>query len=143
MENEMIVNTENAPEMTEIIGVRYRNAGKVYYFNPGEFKVKVDDCVIVETQRGLEYGYVAVANSMVPTESIIPPFRPVIRVADEADRERYETNKRLEEEAFPICKQKIAELGLEMKLINVEYTFDNSRLYVYYFAESRVDSVNW
>ena len=137
MENEM--NTTPAAEMTEIIGVRYRNAGKVYYFAPGGFQVKTNDCVIVETQRGLEFGFVAVPNSMVPTNSIVPPLRPVIRIADEADKERYEANKKLEQEAFPICKQKIAELGLDMKLIEAEYTFDNSKLYFYFFSESRVD----
>ncbi|MBQ8187678.1 MAG: stage 0 sporulation family protein [Clostridia bacterium] len=125
--------------MTEIIGIRYRNAGKVYYFAPGEFKVRTDDCVIVETQRGLEYGYVAVANSMVPTESIVPPLRPVIRIADESDRERYEANRKLEAEAFEICRNKIQEHGLAMKLIKAEYTFDNSKLHFYYFSESRVD----
>lgn len=136
MNNEMNI---AAADMTEIIGVRYRNAGKVYYFAPGELQVKVNDCVIVETQRGLEFGFVSVANSMVPTETIVPPLRPVVRIATDADKERYEANKKLEAEAFEICRKQIQNFGLEMKLLEAEYTFDNSKLYFYFFSESRVD----
>lgn len=130
---------EVQPEFTEIIGVRFRDAGKVYYFAPGELKITANDCVIVETARGTEYGFVASGNHLVPTVRIVPPLRPVIRIADEKDTERYEANKKLEEEAFEICRQKIADHGLGMKLIKAEYTFDNSKLLFYYSAEFRVD----
>lgn len=136
-ENENI--TEAVPENTEIIGVKFRNAGKVYYFAPGDLKITENDCVIVETTRGMEYGFVASGNHFVPTAKIVPPLRPVIRIADEKDTEHYENNKKLEAEAFEICRQKIEEHGLEMKLIEAEYTFDNSKLLFYFYAEIRVD----
>ncbi len=128
-----------AGEQIEIIGVRFRNAGKVYYFAPGNLKIKTGDCVIVETARGIEYGFAATGNTVVPSEKIVPPLRPVMRLATDKDVERYEANKQLETEAFAICKKKIAEHGLEMKLIEAEYTFDNSKLLFYYSAEFRVD----
>lgn len=131
--------TEVQPEMTEIIGVRFRDAGKVYFFAPGDNKISEGDCVIVETARGTEYGFVSAGNNMVPTSKIVPPLRPVIRIADEKDTERYEANKKLEAEAFEIFRQKIAEHGLDMKLIEAEYTFDNSKLLFYFSAEVRVD----
>lgn len=130
---------EAKPEKTEIIGVRFRDAGKVYYFSPGEYKVTENDRVIVETQRGTEYGFVASGNQFVPTSKIVPPLRSVIRIATDKDNERYEANKKLEAEAFEICRQKIADHGLEMKLIEAEYTFDNSKLLFYFYAEVRVD----
>lgn len=133
------ITEENAPLETEIIGVRFREAGKVYYFDPSSLKVNPGDCVIVETSRGIEYGFVSQGNSMVPTSKIVPPLRPALRIADKSDRERYETNKKLEAEAFEICKKKIAEHELEMKLIEAEYTFDNSKLLFYFSAEVRVD----
>ena len=139
-------NTENInasdaalPEKVEIIGVKFRDAGKVYYFDPGEIKVTPNDRVIVETTRGIEYGFVTCENKEVPSDKIVPPLRSVIRIATDDDTERYETNKRLEAEAFEICKKKIAEHGLEMKLIEAEYTFDNTKLLFYFSAEVRVD----
>jgi len=133
MEN--IVNTET----TEIIGVRFRDAGKTYYFAPGNVKANVGDSVIVETARGVEYGFVAVGNSFVDNSKIVPPLRPVLRLADESDLARYEANKKLEQDAFEVCKKKIAEHGLDMKLIEAEYTFDNSKLLFYFSADVRVD----
>jgi len=126
-------------EMIEIIGVRFKEAGKVYFFDPRGNQAKDGDCVIVETSRGMEFGFAASPNKFVPKSRIIPPLRPVIRIATKEDIDRYEGNKQLEKEAFPICQQKIKEHGLGMKLIEVEYTFDNSKLICYYSAESRVD----
>ncbi len=128
-----------AEQSVEIIGVRFRDAGKVYYFDPCHTTVCVGDSVIVETARGLEYGYVAVANSFVPADQIVPPLRPVIRKATAEDTVHHENNKQLEDEAFDVCRKKISEHKLEMKLIKAEYTFDNSKLLFYFSAESRVD----
>jgi len=128
-----------AGEMTEIVGVRFKDAGKVYFFAPGSVKVQTGDTVIVETARGTEYGFVAAGNRNVPTSEIVPPLRPIIRATTEADRERYESNRKLEAQAYEICQQKIREHGLEMKLIEAEYTFDNSKLLFYFSAEVRVD----
>ena len=139
-ENEIIETAELAPdEDVEIVGVKFRDSGKVYYFAPGTIKANPGDHVIVETSRGTEYGFVAVGNSVVSSSKIVPPLRPVIRLATQNDDDRYEANKKLEAEAFEICKQKIAEHGLDMKLIEAEYTFDNSKLLFYFSAEVRVD----
>ena len=101
------MNTENTtpnPEMTEIVGVRFRDAGKVYYFAPNGIKVKSGECVIVETARGVEFGFAANGNSHVPTAKIVPPLRPVLRVATEEDRAHYEENKKLEAATFEIWR---------------------------------------
>ncbi len=137
-------NTQNTTEprrddMIEIIGVRFKDAGKVYFFAPLGHTVKEGDCVIVETSRGQEFGFVASPNQFVPTGRIFQPLRQVIRIATEEDVKRYEGNRELEKEAFPICQQKIKDHKLEMKLIEVEYTFDNNKLICYYSAENRVD----
>jgi len=137
--NENPSNTIDINGTTEIIGVRFRDAGKVYYFAPQDTFVSIGDSVIVETARGLEYGLVAVANSYVSNDQIVPPLRPVIRKASDEDIAHHENNKKLEAEAFEICKKKITEHKLEMKLIKAEYTFDNSKLLFYFSAESRVD----
>ena len=134
-----VQNVPEQPEEVEIVGVRFKDAGKVYYFAPGDAVVQEGDCVIVETARGIEYGFVASGNQMVPATKIVPPLRPLVRIATDADRERYETNKKLESEAFAICQQKIRDHGLDMKLIEAEYTFDNSKLLFYFSAEVRVD----
>ena len=143
MDNEIM---ESVPELkldsdgkVEIIGVRFRDGGKVYYFDPAGVSVDSTDRVIVETARGTEYGFVATPNSKVPASEIVPPLRPVIRKATEADDERFQVNQKLEGEAFEICRQKIENHGLEMKLIEAEYTFDNSKLLFYFSAEARVD----
>lgn len=147
MENEAIINentaennlAEKKDELIEIVGVRFRDGGKIYYFAPGGFKLAVGDRVIVETARGIEYGFIATGNSLVHGDEIVPPLRSVLRQATTGDDERYEANKKLEAEAFDICNKKIAEHGLDMKLIEAEYTFDNSKLLFYFSAEIRVD----
>ncbi len=140
MEKE-IQNTENTllPEKTEIIGVKFREAGKIYYFSPGKLKISAGEHVIVETARGVEYGFVAQGNRMVDSSKIVLPLRTALRKATSDDTDRYESNKKLEEEALPICKKKIEDHGLDMKLVDAEYTFDNSKLIFYFSAEARVD----
>ncbi|MCR4679376.1 MAG: stage 0 sporulation family protein [Lachnospiraceae bacterium] len=125
--------------MTKVVGVRFREAGKVYYFAPGNLEIKRDDHVIVETARGLEYGTVVLGVCEVEDDKIIPPLKDVIRVATKADDEREATNRRKEKEALPICKEKIEKRNLPMKLINAEYTFDNNKILFYYFSDGRVD----
>jgi len=125
--------------MTKVVGVRFREAGKVYYFAPGELEIKRDDHVIVETARGLEYGTVVLGVCEVEDDKIIPPLKDVIRVATKADDEREAANRRKEKEALPICKEKIEKRNLPMKLINAEYTFDNNKILFYYFSDGRVD----
>lgn len=125
--------------MTEIIGVRFKEAGKVYFFSPRGISTEKSDHVIVETARGVEFGFVAVPNKWVPSAEIVPPLRPLLRLATKMDDEKYEANKRLEAEAFKTCQEKIREHGLDMKLIEAEYTFDNSKLLFYFSAEERVD----
>jgi cell fate regulator YaaT (PSP1 superfamily) len=125
--------------MTKVVGVRFREAGKVYYFAPRELDIKRDDHVIVETARGLEYGTVVLGVCEVEDDKIIPPLKDVIRVATKADDEREATNRRKEKEAIPICKEKIEKRNLPMKLINAEYTFDNNKILFYYFSDGRVD----
>ena len=128
-----------APEKTEIIGVRFRGTGKVYYFSPQGITAKEGDHVVVETARGLEFGEVMIGNKQVPTSEIVPPLRPVLRIANQNDFERHEANIALEKNAFDICLQKIRDHKLEMKLIDAEYTFDNNKLLFYFSAEGRVD----
>ncbi|MBQ7940042.1 MAG: stage 0 sporulation family protein [Clostridia bacterium] len=128
-----------APEKTEIIGVRFRDTGKVYYFSPQGITAKEGDHVVVETARGLEFGEVMIGNKQVPTSEIVPPLRPVLRIANQNDFERHEANIALEKNAFDICLQKIRDHKLEMKLIDAEYTFDNNKLLFYFSAEGRVD----
>lgn len=125
--------------MTKVVGVRFREAGKVYYFAPGELDIKRDQHVIVETARGLEYGTVMLGVSEVEDDKIVQPLKPVIRVATPQDDEREATNRRKEQEALPICREKIEKRNLPMKLINAEYTFDNNKILFYYFSDGRVD----
>ena len=125
--------------MAEVIGVRFKEGGKVYYFDPDKNKLKIDDVVIVETSRGIECGTVAVANKEVADDEIVHPLKKLIRRATKEDRRRLEENKRKEKEALKICEQKVAEHGLEMKLVDVEYTFDNSKILFYFTADGRVD----
>ena len=128
-----------APEKTEIIGVRFRDTGKVYYFAPEGVSANEGEHVVVETARGLEFGEVIIGNKMVPTSELVPPLRPVLRIATKNDFERHEANVQLEKNAFDICLQKIRDHKLEMKLIDAEYTFDNNKLLFYFSAEGRVD----
>ncbi|MCR4420350.1 MAG: stage 0 sporulation family protein [Clostridia bacterium] len=125
--------------MVRIVGVRFRRAGKIYYFDPGEQELAVGDKVLVETVRGLEYGEVVVGTKAVSEEEIVTPLRPVIRRVTAEDQEVLRSNTALEKEAFAICQQKIREHGLPMKLVGAEYTFDRSRLTFYFTAEGRVD----
>lgn len=125
--------------MALVVGVRFKKAGKIYYFDPVNIELRVGDKVIVETARGLEYGEVVVGPREVPEEEIVQPLKPVIRRATPADAEQVALNRQREKEALAICQQKIAEHGLPMKLIDVEFTFDLSKVIFYFTAEGRVD----
>ena len=129
-----------APEKkVEIIGVRFKQGCKTYYFAAGKNVAKVGDSVIVDTARGLELVSVALANKTVSEKEIVPPLRPVIRVATQNDLRRAEENHRKEAEAYDICKKKIAEHKLDMNLVGAEYTFDNAKLLFYFTSDGRVD----
>lgn len=125
--------------MATIVGVRFHNAGKLYYFDPGQLWPTAGDAVIVETARGLEYGDVVTGVREVPDEEITPPLKPVVRIATVEDAQREQDNKRKEKDAFAICQKKILEHKLEMKLVSVEYTFDGSKILFYFTANGRVD----
>lgn len=125
--------------MTEIIGVRFKTAGKVYYFSPGKAKVSEGTLVIVETARGVECGEVVMPNKKVEDDKITAPLKPIIRIATNQDMKIIEQNKVKEQNAFKICQEKIANHGLDMKLVDVECTFDNNKLLFYFTAETRVD----
>ncbi len=125
--------------MAEVIGVRFKEVGKVYYFDPVGIQLKNGDMVIVETARGIECGQVATANKVVDDNEIIHPLKQVIRQATENDLSHVEENKKRQAEAFKICEKKIAEHKLEMNLVDVEYTFDNNKILFYFTADGRVD----
>lgn len=125
--------------MIKVIGVRFRSAGKIYYFDPANFDIKIGDHVIVETARGVEFGHVVLGVREVNEDSIIQPLKSVIRVAVDEDEKIEETNKKKEKEAFHICFEKIKKHDLEMKLIDVEYTFDNNKILFYFTADGRID----
>jgi cell fate regulator YaaT (PSP1 superfamily) len=123
----------------EIVGVRFKEQGKTYYFDPCGIKANAGEAVIVETARGMEYGVLAVGNKIVPAKDVVLPLRPVVRKATVDDTEKYKINKEKEKIAEEICLNKIKEFGLGMKLVDVEYTFDNSKLMFYFTADGRVD----
>jgi cell fate regulator YaaT (PSP1 superfamily) len=125
--------------MTEVIGIRFKSVGKVYFFDPQDIKFSLGDHVIVETARGIECGEVVMGNHLVDDDKIVKPLKSVIRAATEEDMEHVADNSRKEKEAFRICLKKIAEHKLEMKLIGVEYTFDNNKILFYFTADGRVD----
>ena len=125
--------------MIKVIGVRFRRAGKVYYFDPLDLKIAKGDHVIVETARGVEFGDVVMNPKEVEEDMVIQPLKPVLRVATEDDVKREERNREKEKEAFAICLEKIQMHGLEMKLIDAEYTFDNNKVLFYFTADGRVD----
>ena len=125
--------------MVKVIGVRFRQAGKIYYFSPGKLKIRTGDHVIVETARGLEYGYVVIGDKEVDDSKVVQPLKPVLRMATEQDTRQAEENKEKEKEAFKICLEKIRKHKLEMKLIDVEYTFDNNKVLFYFTADGRID----
>ena len=125
--------------MAKVIGVRFRNAGKVYYFAPEDLEIEQGDHVVVETARGVEYGYVVLGMKEVDDDKIVQPLKPVMRVATPEDDEKAEKNREKEKEAFKICLEKIRKHGLEMKLIDAEYTFDNNKVLFYFTADGRID----
>ncbi|SET76158.1 Cell fate regulator YaaT, PSP1 superfamily (controls sporulation, competence, biofilm development) [Lacrimispora sphenoides] len=125
--------------MIKVIGVRFRNAGKIYYFDPMSLEVQTGDHVIVETARGVEYGYVVLGCREVEDDKVVQPLKPVIRMATKADDEVEKRNHEKEKEAFKICKEKIRKHGLQMKLIDAEYTFDNNKVLFYFTADGRID----
>ncbi len=125
--------------MPNIIGVKFRNVGKVYYFDPEDLKVRYNSHVIVETARGMEFGTVVLTPMEMDEEKITAPLKSVLRVATAEDEQHERENREKEKEAYKICKQKIAEHGLSMKLIEAEYTFDNSKVLFYFTADGRID----
>ena len=125
--------------MTEVVGIRFKNKSKVYFFDPAGVQVKAGDPVVVETSKGLELGECAKGNYEVPDERIVPPLRCVVRIATENDLKTVENNKKKEAEAFEICKKKIADHGLDMKLVDVEYNFEGNKILFYFTSDGRVD----
>ncbi|WP_416198891.1 MAG: Cell fate regulator YaaT, PSP1 superfamily (Controls sporulation, competence, biofilm development) [Sporanaerobacter sp.] len=125
--------------MIKVVGVRFKKAGKIYYFDPDELEINKGDCVIVETARGIEFGHVVVGPKEVTEEEIVSPLKKVLRIATQEDCQIHEENKEKAKEAFIICLEKIEEHGLQMKLVDVEYTFDNNKVIFYFTADGRVD----
>ena len=125
--------------MVTIIGVRFRTAGKIYYFDPAGKQMKRGDHVIVETARGIEYGYVVLGNRQVEDSKVVSPLKPVIRMATPEDEAVEKRNREKEKDAFKICQEKIKKHNLEMKLIDAEYTFDNNKVLFYFTADGRID----
>ncbi len=125
--------------MEKVIGVRFRNAGKVYYFSPGKLNIPKGKHVIVETARGIEYGYVVVGTKEVEGNRVVQPLKPVLRIATAEDDAKEAANRQKEKEAFQICLEKIRKHKLDMKLIQAEYTFDNNKVLFYFTADGRID----
>lgn len=125
--------------MTEVVGVRFKEVGKIYYFDPDNTSLEAGDMVIVETTRGVECGQVAMPNRSIDDESVVHPLKKLIRKATPEDINHVAENKKKEKEAFEICEKKIAAHKLEMKLVDVEYTFDNNKILFYFTADGRVD----
>ena len=125
--------------MAEVVGVRFKNVGKVYYFDPQGLQLAKNSRVIVETARGIECGEVAMTNREVPDETVVHPLKKVLRAATQEDLAVLESNREKEKKASQICQQKIAEHKLEMKLVDVEYTFDNNKILFYFTADGRID----
>ena len=125
--------------MIRVIGVRFRTAGKVYFFDPLQFDIKKGDHVIVETARGIEFGTVVMPPKEVEDEKVVQPLKPVLRLATQKDIEQEAANRKKEKEAFRICLEKIRKHNLEMKLIDAEYTFDNNKVLFYFTADGRID----
>lgn len=125
--------------MVKIVGVRFKPAGKIYYFDPGDLKIETGNDVIVETARGLEYGMVVIRPKLIKEEDLISPLKPIIRIASDDDAETYLENKVKTKEAYDICDEKIKDHDLEMYLIDCEYTFDRNKLIFYFTADGRID----
>ena len=137
---EVVVEISNEPpKYVTVTGVRFKENGKVYYFDKGSFNLKEGCHVIVDTARGPEFGEVAFAAKSIPESSLVPPLRSVVRLATEEDLRHHEDNKRREAEAFAICLEKIPKHGLDMKLVEAQFTFDNSKLLFYFTSPGRVD----
>lgn len=139
MDNEIIENEVLQPEIVEIVGVRFKPVGKIYFFDPKGFVFSLGDKAIVETVRGYEIGEIAVPNKKVPPDDKFMPLSPVIRPATEEDIAKSAENKEKEKAAFKICEEKIAKHGLPMSLVDVEYTFDNNKIIFCFVAEGRID----
>ena len=125
--------------MVKVVGVKFNESGKAYFFAPGKFDPALGQAVIVETARGLEYGTVAIALKEVGEDEIVAPLKEIVRIATPQDEVQLEKNKKKEKEAFSLCEKKIAEHNLEMKLVDVEYTFDANKILFYFTADGRVD----
>ena len=125
--------------MTEIIGVRFKSGGKQYYFDPKGVAVQSGQGVIIETSRGLEYGECSQSNTMVEDEAVVQPLRELVRIATDKDLETVRRNREKEEKAFLICQEKIAQHGLDMKLVEVEYNFEGNKILFFFTSEGRVD----
>lgn len=125
--------------MIEVVGVRFKRVGKIYYFDPTPLKIEKEEHVIVETARGIEFGEVVVPNRFVEEKEIVAPLKKVIRIATPEDKKQVEDNNRKEKDAFQTCMQKIKDHNLDMKLIDVEYTFDGNKILFYFTADGRVD----
>ena len=125
--------------MANIIGVRFKKPGKIYFFDPDGKKINKGNFVIVETSMGKEYGEVAVANRTIPDEKLEKPLKKIIRIATNKDKKQYEENKKKEQEAFKVCQEKVKEHKLDMTLTDVEYKFDRSKLLFFFSAEGRID----
>lgn len=125
--------------MTKIVGVRFRNAGKIYYFDPEDLEMDTGTHVIVETARGVEFGVIMISPREIEDEKVTQPLKPVIRIATDEDEKQHAKNKEKQENAYKICLEKIEKHGLEMKLVQAEYTFDNNKLLFYFTADGRID----
>ncbi|HDR7795038.1 TPA: stage 0 sporulation family protein [Bacillus luti] len=125
--------------MYDVVGVRFKKAGKVYYFDPNQFDISENEFVIVETVRGIEYGKVVITKKQVDENDVVLPLKKVIRIANENDRTIVEENKHAAKEAYQVCQQKVVEHKLDMKLVDVEYTFDRNKIIFYFTADGRID----
>lgn len=123
----------------DVVGVRFKKAGKVYYFDPNQFDISENEFVIVETVRGIEYGKVVITKKQVDENDVVLPLKKVIRIANENDRTIVEENKHAAKEAYQVCQQKVGEHNLDMKLVDVEYTFDRNKIIFYFTADGRID----
>ncbi|MCM3729330.1 stage 0 sporulation family protein [Neobacillus cucumis] len=125
--------------MYDVVGVRFKKAGKIYYFDPGDLLIEKDDFVIVETVRGVEYGRAVIARKQVEEHDVVLPLKKVVRIADQKDRMIVDENKQAAQEAYEVCNEKVNEHQLDMKLVDVEYTFDRNKVIFYFTADGRVD----
>ena len=125
--------------MIKVAGVRFKNAGKVYYFDPNNLDIKIGTNVIVETARGLEFGTVTLGPTEIKEEDVVQPLKKIVRIANAADVTRHDENEKKKSKAMELCQEKIEKHNLVMKLIDVEYTFDNNKIVFYFTADGRVD----